>query len=296
MRTGLKSKAVQSVVGVCLMAIMIMACSAANGGKHPSAPPQIPPQSSLVMDFADFVRSAQTSLTYGTGMTPVSFTKSAGVNVIPAAVGDRSNWGYAALSVGFWSIVSTLGLAVPVASFAESFKHRPTQKPDMSWVWKYNVTVLGGVHTAELHGKYVDNSVRWEMHVSKQGEYSDFVWYYGESDVSATHGFWMLKDKPSDPKDLLRIDWRRYPSSNTGEIRYTNAVPGGQDNGGYISYSVALSKPYDRSYTIYNKGRNQTTYIEWNSTTKEGRVKDANHFRDENWHYWDPALINVSAP
>ena len=49
------------------------------------------------------------------------------------AIGDRSNWSYAALNVGFWNIVGVVGLAVPVASFVESFKHSPVQQPDNSW-------------------------------------------------------------------------------------------------------------------------------------------------------------------
>ena len=102
-----------------------------------------------------------------------------------------------------------------------------------------------------------------------------------------------MKSKPSDPTDLIRIDWRRNPSRNTSDIKYTNVVPGGPENGGYISYAVTGSTPYDRTYTIYNKGKNQTTYIEWNSATKEGRVKDAAHFRDDSWHYWNSELLNV---
>ncbi len=182
---------------------------------------------------------------------------------------------------------------MPVASFVESFKHSPVQQPDNSWVWAYSVPVLGSVYEAELNGKYIDRGVRWEMRVSKPGEYSDFLWYHGESDLPATSGFWVLKNKPSEPADLLRIDWQRNPARQTGSIKYTNVVPGGAENGGYISYSVSTSKPYDRAYTIYNKGKSQTTYIEWNDATRDGRVKDSAHFKDNNWHYWDSQLINA---
>ena len=283
------------VAGLTLTALFLVACT--NGGtatREPSQPPQIPPQSSFVMDFADFAPAPQTSLAPGRVMQ-VSFKRSGGLLSTPEAIGDRSNWGYAALNVGFWNIVGALGMAVPVASFVESFKHSPTQQPDLSWVWTYTVTVQRSTYSAELHGRYIDRGVRWEMHVSKQGEYSDFVWYYGESDLLATEGFWVLKNKPSDPTDLIRINWRRDTAKNTGDIKYANVVPGGAENGGYISYSVTRSTPYDRAYNIYNKGKNQTTYIEWNSATKEGRVKDSAHFRDDNWHYWNSELINVES-
>lgn len=284
------------VAGLTLMALFLVACT--NGGpgtRAPSQPPQIPPQSTFVMDFADFAPPALTSVSPSPSAIPAFFKRSDDLRSTTQATGDRSNWGYAALNVGFWNIVGALGLAVPVASFLESFKHSPTQQPDLSWVWTYSVTIQGSTYGAELHGRYIDRGVRWEMHVSKQGEYSDFVWYYGESDLPATEGFWVLKNKPSDPSDLIRIDWRRNRVENTGDIKYTNVVPGGAENGGYISYSVIRSTPYDRTYDIYNKGRNQTISIEWNSTTKEGRVKDSAHFRDDSWHYWNSELINIQS-
>jgi hypothetical protein len=247
------------------------------------------------MDFADFTSSSGSSS--GTGQTAqlASF-------IIPGlmprsntdnALGDRSNWAYAAFNVGFWNIVGFFGLAVPVASFVESFNHTPVQQPDYTWVWTYDVPVGGVVYIVELHGKYIDNGVRWEMYISKQGEYSDFLWYYGESDLPATEGYWVLKNKPAVPTDLLRIDWHRNLADKTSDIKYMNVVPGGSENGGFISYAITRATTYDRSYEIFNKGKNETTNIEWNSVTKEGRVKDALHFGDGNWRCWNSQLVNT---
>ena len=66
-------------------------------------------------------------------------------------------------------------------------------------------------------------------------------------------------------------------------------------NGGYISFIVSKDEPHNRSYTIFNKGRNETTYIEWHSTTKAGRVKNAVHFGDSNWH-WDASQKDATCP
>jgi len=49
------------------------------------------------------------------------------------------------------------------------------------------------------------------------------------------------------------------PCDETGDIRYTNIVPGGTENGGYISFAVTKGQDTDRSYTIYNKGKNEIT-------------------------------------
>lgn len=278
----------------CLLAFSLVSCASSANKIDTSKPPQIPPESTFVMDFDDFTSASEVST--DTGHIQLASFIFAGVmrhHDTANALGDRSNWGYAALNVGFWNIVGFLGLVVPVASFVESFNHTPVQQPDSNWVWTYDVPVAGDVYTAELHGIYIDDGVRWEMYVSKQGEYSDFLWYYGESDLPATEGYWVLKNKPSDRTDLIRIDWHRNLSNNTGDIKYTNIVPGGPENGGYISYVISIGKPYDRSYEIFNKGKNQTTYIEWNSDTKEGRVRDALHFGDNNWRCWNSQLVNT---
>lgn len=286
---------VSCAIALSLLALSFVGCASAQNRPNASKPPDIPPESSFLMDFSDFTSSSTNSSSLVPVVRLVSF---AVLNADPYvntdnALGDCSNWGFAVLNVGFWDIVGFLGLAVPVASFIESFEHVPVQQADHSWVWSYNVTAQGVVYTAELHGKYIDSRVRWEMFISKQGEYANFLWYYGESDLPATGGYWILKNKPAVPSELLRIDWHRNVASKTSDITYTNIVPGGGENGGYISYAITVAMPFDRSYKIYNKGRNETTNIEWNSVTREGRVKDTILFRDENWHCWNSQLVNT---
>jgi hypothetical protein len=288
---------IQSFLSLIFIAILLSGC-AGNSSSTNKEPPKIPPQSTFVMDFSDF---AQSKSSLDTNQNSTEFLVSLYPLTIPAAttadaLGDRSNWTFAALNVGFWNLAGFIGLAIPVTSFAESIKQTPVNQPDGSWIWTYSITVAGITYSAELHGKYISSGVRWEMYITKQNEYTDFLWYYGESDTNNTKGYWLLKDKPSNPNDLLRIDWQRNPANETGDIRYTNIVPGGIENGGYISFEVSQDEPYNRSYIIYNKGKNETTYIEWSNTTITGRVKDSIHFKDNNWHCWDSNLNNVTCP
>ena len=283
---------------LALFTSFVIGCRNSETHENPAAPPQIPPISSFVMDFADFNPQDTVSLipssTAG-AVQQVGFISESGDSYSSAryAIGSRKNWGFAALNVGFWSVVVVVGLAIPVAAFVESFDHMPEQQPDYTWIWSYDVTVNDVVYTAELHGKYIDNGVRWDMYISKQNEYTDFQWYYGESDLPATEGFWVLKKNPSDPTDLLRIDWKRNLTEGTHDIKYTNIVPGGPENGGHIFHGVTTEEPYDLFYDIFNKGKDNYTYIEWNNTTKEGRVKDARHFNDSEWHCWDSDYMDV---
>jgi hypothetical protein len=243
------------------------------------------------MDLGGFLSSGDVTLdSPGTGSGPqlIAYSPNAGTSSrTSSAIGDRKSWGFAALNVGVWNTLVFVGLAIPVASFVASFQHTPEQQPDYTWVWSYNVPIAGVQHTAELHGKYIDGGVRWEMYISKEGEYSDFQWFHGESDLPATEGLWILKNKPADPSDLLRIDWHRDIAAGTSDIRYTNIVPGGPETGGYIFYGVDPQKDLGHLYDIYNKGKDNHTEIEWNQDTQEGRVRDARFFGDSEWHCWD---------
>ncbi|MFC1924086.1 hypothetical protein ACFLXA_01795 [Chloroflexota bacterium] len=260
--------------------------------------PTLPPLTSFVIDF-DVLNSEGAA-------TPASYDAAAEVQQAGFTFGDddlfssgqyaaagQQNWNFAAGNVLIWSAFILLGLAVPTAAFVGAFQHTPQQQEDYTWRWSYEVQVGQDHYTAELHGKFIDDydgtdpGVRWEMYISKQGGYTDFEWYYGESNLPATEGFWILKNKPTDPTDLVQIDWERNLSLSTYSITYTNIVPGGPENGGYISHGATTDESYDRFYEIHNESANTYTYIEWNSTTQEGRVKASHHFGNDQWHYWD---------
>jgi hypothetical protein len=242
--------------------------------------PTIPPVDTFVIPFGDFQSMGTTSLT--------------------AFASNQSNWNFAAFSVGLWSVIIVGGLAVPVAAFEASFHNIPLQQDDGSWIWSYSVNVGGSIYTAELHAQFatevISNGVHWSMNISKQGEYEDFLWYYGECDLPATEGFWILENSPAEPTDLLRIDWSRNISAGTDTVKYTNIVPDGPENGGYIDTQETGGVPYDHVWDIYNKGQDNHTNIEWSQATGDGRVKDSNHFGDDDWHCWDSTRANVTCP
>ena len=258
-----------------LLLVLAIVVLTVGGCNDVSGAPTIPPAETFVISFEDFQETD--------GLTTL-------------ATGNQSNWDYAAGVVGVWSIIIKGGLAVPVAAFRASFHNIPLQLDDGSWLWDYSVNVGGSIYTAELHAQFITEGVRWAMNISKEGEYEDFLWYYGECDLPATEGFWILRKSPAEPTDLLQIDWSRNISAGTHAVKYTNVVPDGPENGGYIDTKYTDGVPYDHIWDIYNKGQDNHTYIEWSSTTSEGRVKDLNHFGDDDWHCWDSSRLNISCP
>jgi hypothetical protein len=269
----LRGRTLAHVLLVLVILVLIAAgCSSASGA------PTIPPEETFVIPFENFQSGGTSGL------------------IALAATGNQSNWNHAALTVGFWNVVAVVGLAVPVAAFRASFHNIPLQQDDGSWVWSYSVNVGGSIYTANLHAQFITEGIHWEMKISKEGEYEDFLWYYGECDLPATEGFWILRQSPAVPTDLVQIDWSRNISAGTNAVRYTNIVPNGSENGGYIDTQYTKGVPYDHVWDLYNKGQDNHTYIEWSSTTGEGRVRDSRHFGDDTWHCWDSDRINVTCP
>ena len=300
-------KLVSAFLAIAVLALLVTGCnktstSTATTTTTPSpttskTPPQIPPLQTFLMPLDDFTSGAGISSAIDQEsqreFVCLASSDSMPLAIQQAALIDQSNWLYAASKVLFWRTVAVVGLAIPVAAFKASFVNTPVQQTDGSWIWSYTVTVIG-TYTAKLHGSYTDNGVHWEMNISKQGEYTDFLWYYGDSDLPATHGSWTLKENPQSPNDLLRIDWQRNIADGTYTVQYTNIKPGAAENGGYISVQYTGQTPYNHIWDIYNKAQDNHVNIEWNNQSQAGEIKDYSKYFDNNWHCWDTSHNNCA--
>ncbi len=269
-----------------LSIILIMAVTASlilsNCSKDSTEPndevaPPVPPQSAFVMDFNAFPDTS----------SPAPFQKGQGVLTY-------ANWGWAALNVAVWNSILTVTLAVPVAAFGATIQEEPELQPDGRWLWTKDFNVGNVLHTAKLYGKTVSEGIEWEMYISKEGAYTDFKWYTGLSNLPATEGTWTLYKAPNNPVEFLFIEWHRNPQQGTADIQYTNIEPGNPQNGGYIYYEITDDSTFDAGYDIFNQGQSNLTEMEWNRTDKDGRVRDPNHFGDNDWHCWDVNLRDTT--
>jgi hypothetical protein len=271
------------ILALTLAVLMIAGCEDEPTQPEPPEAPEIPPLSTFLMDFDDF---SDTDTMFVAPKETRSRT----------ALVSQDNWGWAALNVGVWNLIITMGMVIPVATFAESFNHEPVRQANGSWLWSYDVTVASVEHTAKLYGSIDNDGTDWEMYVSKQGSYEDFLWYSGEADLFLTEGTWTLNKHPEEPIPFIFIEWHRNPQDATSDIKYTNIIPEGAENGGYIFFGTTTDTTHDAFYDIYNKGHDNHTNIEWNRTAKDGQVKDPDHFGDEVWHCWDSDLEDIECP
>lgn len=250
---------------ILLMAISFSGCEKDN---DPDAP-NLPPIATFVIDFSDFVDS-----------------KSAKELVV-------TNWGHAATQVLTWNVVLTVNLIVPVASFYEAFNHEGVYEGSNEWIWSYNFMANGVSHKAELHGTLTETQVLWEMYISKENVFTDFLWYSGSHNILRTEGQWILNGSPDAPAPYLQIDWTRGENDNSANVKYKNILSGNDYYESYIYYARTDDVDYDRYYHIYDSFNQNLVEIEWNVTSKAGRVKDPAYFENTLWHCWDNMLQNT---
>lgn len=257
---------------ILILSAILMLTTSCKKNNEPA--PALPPESSFVMDFNDFSNPNDTLVT--------------------REINSYQNWGYSYANVVVWQTLLTVGLAMPVASFRESFNHEAVYHPDQdNWTWSYNVTVGSVVYEAQLTGYLQPDSVVWEMRVTKGTDFAGFLWYYGKSSLNEYGGYWILQENVLIPNPLLKIDWHNY-GFGRANISYKNIKPGAPENGGYILYESGL--PDFRSYNIYNKVLDNLTMIEWSSVNLDGHVKDMHHFGDADYHCWNESLMDVVCP
>jgi hypothetical protein len=252
---------------------------AAGCGKKADGPsPELPPEGSFIMDFEDFDDGKMSS------------------SRVVGADSTYSNFGYAGLNVLVWNVVITVNAAVPVKAFRESFNHEPDWDRRLQrYVWEYNLDVLGRRYTAQLQGWIEGSDTRWEMFLSQDNGFQNFLWYSGRSAIARNNANWTLNKDPQAPTPYIGIEYTAN-SVVDAQIRYTNIIGGHEENGGYIEFKVVDSPEFDRAYSIYSAKNDNLIEIEWSHLGLDGRVKDEIHFTDAAWHCWDAAYLDATCP
>ncbi len=267
----------RSTTACVALAVLATACGSVTDPGEEA--PTLPPDVSMVIDFSSFA-SGESALS----------------NVSPSSTQVGINWTRAAASIVVWNIALSVTLVTPVAAFIAAANQTPERQEDGSWMWAYDFSVGAVSHTARLEGRFVPQGVQWQMFLTKDGEYSNFLWYSGTSGLLATEGQWNINLHPSNPTPFLQIDWTRDFTTNIGEIRYTNVVPAAAENGGYINYGLVVSSTFDAFYEVSNAENGNMTSIEWSRSSQNGRVRAEHLYQDTNWHCWNGTLDDVVCP
>lgn len=202
------------------------------------------------------------------------------------------NFLYSGLSILVWNTVVAAHIVIPTVAYVEAFNHEPVYQGDNEWKWSYSVPVNGKTIVAELVGARIDNeSFSMVMTLSENGGFQNFEWFSGVIRYDHTAATWTLAHSPDNGTDYLEIDYTKNFDTEVSNIRYTVIDPQNEIYNGYIDYGIDPDLDFDAHYTIFRN--DTTTFIEWNTETDAGRVKDEANFGDANWHCWDSQLQDV---
>lgn len=254
---------VRSMVAVILIFSLMLSFTACD--KEPvEKRPELPPMESLVMDFSDF--ADEPGGTKGTLVTYGNFTHSY-------------------LTVLFWNVSSAVSLGLPVAAYGHALQQEPGYLGDYTWEWSYDFKFEGMDYRAILTGTRINNEeFSMEMVIALAILPDEKVkWFDAVVRYDHTHALWNLYKE--DEKKMIEAEWNKNFETEAGDLRYSYVEADQEETGSFIKIQYKPGEVYDAAYTIsLSTG---TTLIEWNTESKEGRVKDPLKFGDSEWHCWD---------
>ena len=256
--------------------LLLTACFFTTCKKDTGVAPTLPPMGSLTIDFTNFA----------------SLKKS--LEVIPEVKGtNNSNWEFAALVASYWRVITATTLAIPISAFKLALDNDPVSVGSNTWQWSYSVTPADITYKARLTGQINSGSVLWKMYITREGTggFPECVWFEGESTLDATSGKWTLYQSSLVPEAVLQVEWTR-SGVTVPYIKYSFVKNLDSFKTSTIEFGLketTLNAYYAVHY--YNGTKFSDVNVEWNTTTKNGRVKSSDYL-DGKWFCWDENKIN----
>lgn len=268
----LKMKLVYALIAAM---VLFSACSDDDGDGNPTAP-QLPPQESMSANMGDFPSNGESS--------------QANAN------GDKSHFTFAAGNVIFWQTLLNVQLAIPVASFQEAFNHSfEYLEAQGRWKSEYSVEVGNKNITATLYAERTDDEIEWEMYLTLPGQFENYLWFSGESELDNSGGTWVLYRSPSEPRPLLEIEWEREDGEAINST-YTLIDTQADKNGSYIQYGLTSETGFTHYYQVSITSQSEDDYdalIYYNQEIRVGSVQSTSHFGDDAFRCWDSNFNNT---
>ncbi len=247
--------------------------------KDKGVPPLLPASESMTIDFSNFT-SLKKSFDMLNGQKGT----------------ENSNWEFSATVVVTWKLLTSVNLAVPIASFKQAAGQVPVFVSDKLWQWNYDFTLANVTYKARLTGLIGTSDVSWKMYITREGDggFPEFLWFEGTSKTDGTSGQWIFNENPQSQAPILQIDWTK--NGDTIEsIKYTYVKNLDPFKNSFIEYGFTTSDLNAYFNIHYYTGiKFSDVNIEWNTTTKNGRVKSLDYLGDSLWHCWDSNKINIT--
>ncbi|MEN8117379.1 MAG: hypothetical protein ABFS16_10390 [Bacteroidota bacterium] len=266
------------LITVLLIAITLFSCDKVEVRDVPG----IPSYETMIIDFGEMDDT----------------NKSA--ELVESVANKKTNWLVSATTVGVWSLILNTTLAVPVASFKESYGKSPVKTGDDTWEWTYTFEGLKITYNARLVGTVQGEYNKWEMYITKNGS-EEFLWFEGTSAEDNSSGIWILYHSPEYNEEVIKIDWKK-EGEDIAEVKYTYVRELNNNDepdklyGSYLAYGLrdAEFNAFVHIH-IFNEMYDDftDTYVEWSSADYSGRIKAEHFYQDTEWHCWDDTWKDI---
>jgi hypothetical protein len=265
----------KKIIVFCLIIIisagLFMTCKKDKGNA-----PVLPPFESMYIDFSNFTSLKKSFTIHQDGKGT-----------------ESSTWQFAASIAGIWNDLITSSIAVPLAAYDSAAKYSAGYVSENLWQWSYDFTFDGVDYKSVLQGEVSTNSVSWKMYLTKNisGGYTDFLSLSGTSETDGSGGQWIFYQSPQSSVEIFQTDWTKSGDLVTG-VKYTYLI-NDPNKDSFINYLIDTNSDLDAGYNIhFSDGTYSDSDIEWNTTTRHGRLKCLDYLQDENWYCWDNNKIN----
>jgi hypothetical protein len=250
---------IRPVFTVVLLTGFAACAEDATAPVDPGTPPDLPPLTSMTGDFSIFGNPAPRQ---GEGAPVANLT--------------ALNFTNTALRVLAAQVVTLVGLAVPVATFAAAANNTPTFEDDDRWHWRFTAVHGGQTYTAHLSGVVQGSDVVWDMRITSPTHVpplEGFVWYGGQGRRDRAAGTWTFYDPgtPSTSTAVLRIDWTHVSPTEHG---WEATALGGPASGDVFTASVDGN---DRMVTYSDASEQTSVEIYWHAADGSGYLIAPNH-------------------
>ncbi len=242
---------------LCAASIVFWGC----GSDDPAGPadsteqaPDVPPTSSMTMDFGFFTNSGAVAAAETASMS---------------AAATKWNWITAVVHVTAMNLVTAVALEPPAHALALAFDAEPKKVGDRTYRWEYVWREGSERVEIDLEGAWNGNGTDWALYLSgnfdgKQLE--DELWFHGQTSDLGRDGYWLFRALDGTTEDIVRLDWN-VEGERDAELSLEIIGEGRENTGSRLAYSVD-----DTIIRVEWRDDNQVSYVTWDETSGAGSI------------------------
>jgi hypothetical protein len=266
------------MVLILSIALINTSCSKEEQGEQPD----LPPAETMMMFFTDFQTIPGGSVK-GSEAKLVGFT--------------YENFTYAYNQLRFWNSLTLSTMLIPYSAYEYALQQEPEYVGNNAWEWSFTIMAGDQEFIATLTGKRLDNE-KFSMVMNLALSSVPLVkmkYFEGICRYDHTIASWDIYEfnGPTSVK-TIEIDWSKDFETGDANLMYTYVKPGEEETDHKITWNMDPDATYDASYYIDLKDTD--TYIEWNTTSKAGRVKVEETGGGFDWSCWNEFLQDITCP